>query len=81
VLTATTVPGVETVLLTLAGQSVEAPLPSGELTSDPLTAADMTPFLDAAAATVAPGPPSATPALPAPPTVTLPRSPQTPPPR
>jgi hypothetical protein len=40
VLTATSVPGVDAVRLTLAGAPVEAPLPSGELTSEPLTAAD-----------------------------------------
>jgi spore germination protein GerM len=40
VLTATSVPGIEAVRLTLDGSRVEAPLPSGELTSDPLTAAD-----------------------------------------
>jgi hypothetical protein len=56
VLTATTVPGVEAVLLTLAGEPVEAPLPSGELTTDPLTAADVDAFLDP------PAPPSAVPA-------------------
>jgi spore germination protein GerM len=40
VLTATSVPGVDAVRLTLSGEPVEAPLPSGELTSEPLTAAD-----------------------------------------
>lgn len=40
VLTATSVPGVDAVRLTLSGAPVEAPLPSGELTSEPLTAAD-----------------------------------------
>ncbi len=40
VLTATSVPGVAAVRLTLAGAPVEAPLASGELTSEPLTAAD-----------------------------------------
>ncbi len=40
VLTATSVPGVESVVLTLDGERVEAPLPSGELTAEPLTAAD-----------------------------------------
>ena len=39
VLTATSVPGVSAVLLTRDGNAVEAPLPSGELTTDPLTAA------------------------------------------
>lgn len=45
VLTATSVPGVDGVLLTLAGEPVEAPLPSGQLTSAPLTALDFTEFL------------------------------------
>jgi spore germination protein GerM len=40
VLTATSVPGVDAVRLTLSGEPVEAPLPSGQLTSAPLTAAD-----------------------------------------
>jgi Sporulation and spore germination len=40
VLTATSVPGVDAVRLTLSGAPVEAPLPSGELTSEALTAAD-----------------------------------------
>ena len=40
VLTATSVTGVDAVRLTLSGDPVEAPLPSGELTSEPLTAAD-----------------------------------------
>jgi spore germination protein GerM len=40
VLTATSVPGVDAVRLTLSGAPVEAPLASGELTSEPLTAAD-----------------------------------------
>jgi hypothetical protein len=40
VLTATSERGVDAVRLTLAGQPVEAPLPSGQLTSAPLTAAD-----------------------------------------
>jgi hypothetical protein len=38
VLTATSLPDVRAVLLTQDGQAVEAPLPSGELTSAPLTA-------------------------------------------
>lgn len=45
VLTATSVPGVAAVRLTLDGEPVEAPLPSGELTSEPLTAADYTVLL------------------------------------
>ncbi|MGY1602315.1 GerMN domain-containing protein [Geodermatophilus sp. SYSU D00815] len=48
VLTATSLPEVREVLLTLDGDPLEAPLPSGELTSEPLTAADY------AALTVAP---------------------------
>lgn len=39
VLTATSVPGVDAVRLTLEGVPIEAPLPSGQLTSAPLTAA------------------------------------------
>ena len=45
VLTATSVPGVDAVLLTLDGDPVEAPLPSGELTSAPLTETDYEPLL------------------------------------
>jgi hypothetical protein len=44
VVTATSVPGVRAVLLELAGEPIEAPLPSGELTSKPLTAADFANF-------------------------------------
>jgi Sporulation and spore germination len=44
VLTATTVPGVDSVRLTVGGDPVEAPLPSGELTSAPLTAEDYATF-------------------------------------
>lgn len=40
VLTATSVPGVEAVLLELAGEPIEAPLPAGALTAGPLTAQD-----------------------------------------
>ncbi|HEV7213091.1 MAG TPA: GerMN domain-containing protein [Blastococcus sp.] len=40
VLTATSLPEVRSVLLTHDGVAVEAPLPSGELSSGPLTAAD-----------------------------------------
>jgi len=50
VLTATSLPGIESVLLTRDGQSVEAPLPTGALTSRPLTAADYSPLLTTAAA-------------------------------
>lgn len=66
VLTATSVPGVQAVLLELSGEPIEAPLPAGALTAGPLTAQDY------AAATVPPPvavpapPPEATPA-PAPP--------------
>lgn len=51
VLTATSVPGVDAVVLTLDGERVEAPLPSGELTAEPLTREDY-------AAEGAPAPPS-----------------------
>ena len=50
VLTATSVPGVDAVRLTLSGEPVEAPLPSGELTSEPLTAADYAALLVAVTA-------------------------------
>jgi Sporulation and spore germination len=40
VLTATSLPQVRAVVLTRDGRPLEAPLPSGELTSDPLTAED-----------------------------------------
>lgn len=53
VLTATSVPGIDAVRLTLAGDPVDAPLPDGELTSEPLTADDYAVFL-------APPPPPAT---------------------
>jgi len=45
VLTATSVPEVRGVRLTRDGESVEAPLPDGELTTAPLTAEDYAPFL------------------------------------
>ncbi len=45
VLTATSLPGVDQVLLTRAGEQVDAPLPSGQLTSSPLTAEDYTALL------------------------------------
>ena len=48
VLTATSLPEVGAVLLTHGGAPVEAPLPSGELSSGPLTAADYTAALVAA---------------------------------
>jgi len=66
VLTATSVPGVDAVLLELAGEPIEAPLPAGELTDRPLTAPDY-----AAATAAAPSvPPTAVivdPPAPAPP--------------
>jgi spore germination protein GerM len=40
VLSATSIPGVEAVVLTWDGERVEAPLPSGELTAEPLTRED-----------------------------------------
>jgi hypothetical protein len=77
VLTATSLPGVEMVRLTTDGQRVDAPLPTGELTSRPLTADDYQVLLTApvpprvstapfsAQTTTAPppqpGPPSASP--------------------
>ncbi|WRL67265.1 GerMN domain-containing protein [Blastococcus brunescens] len=54
VLTATSIRGVDAVRLTIAGDPVEAPLPGGQLTSSPLTAADYASFL------TAPEPPTAT---------------------
>lgn len=47
VLTATSLAGVDGVLLTRDGEPVEAPLASGQLTSRPLTAADYAEFLTA----------------------------------
>lgn len=44
VLTATSLPGVDSVLLSQDGAPVEAPLPDGELTTRPLTAADYAGF-------------------------------------
>jgi hypothetical protein len=72
VLTATSVPGVDAVLLTLGGDPVDAPLPAGELTADPLTADDYAELLTPGplpAPTATPGPtagpaPSAVPAPP-----------------
>ncbi|MGY2083336.1 GerMN domain-containing protein [Blastococcus sp. SYSU DS0539] len=65
VLTATSLPGVEAVLLTSGGDPVEAPLPSGALTDGPLLPADYAAFLS---------PPPLAPATPAPqPTTTAPR--------
>lgn len=45
VLTVTSLPAVQRVLLTQDGDAVEAPLPSGELTSRPLTATDYGEYL------------------------------------
>lgn len=50
VLTATSMPEVEAVLLSQAGEPVEAPLPSGELTSRPLSAGDYDALLTPTAA-------------------------------
>ena len=47
VLTATSIRGVDSVRLTIDGDPVEAPLPTGELTSAPLTAGDYAAFLAA----------------------------------
>jgi spore germination protein GerM len=58
VLTATSVPGVESVLLELAGEPIEAPLPAGELTDAPLTEQDYAAFTAAAAPPVPPEDPS-----------------------
>ncbi|MFW3169887.1 GerMN domain-containing protein [Geodermatophilus sp. CPCC 206100] len=61
VLSATSLPGVASVVLSLEGQRVDAPLPSGELTAQPLTAADYAVFQTPAptpAATALPAPPS-----------------------
>jgi hypothetical protein len=63
VLTATSVPGVRAVRLTLQGKPVEAPLPDGALTSAPLTADQFAVFLTPPATppTAAPDTPSASP--------------------
>lgn len=58
VLTATSVPGIDAVRLTLSDDPVEAPLPDGELTTEPLTAEDYEVFLTP--------PPTASPAPPPP---------------
>jgi spore germination protein GerM len=57
VLSATSVPGVAAVVLTLDGQRIDAPLPSGELTAEPLSAEDYTVLLTPEP-TAAPAPPS-----------------------
>jgi spore germination protein GerM len=49
VLTATGLRGVDAVQLTIGGDPVEAPLPTGELTSAPLTSADYAVFLSGSA--------------------------------
>jgi Sporulation and spore germination len=64
VLTATSLPEVRAVRLTLQGEPVEAPLPGGELTSQPLTAEDFEAFLTAQPSAPSPAtttPPSAPP--------------------
>lgn len=67
VLTATSLPGVEAVLLTIEGEPAEAPLPSGALTDAPLLPADYAVFLTppppvtSAPDLVVPPTPSATP--------------------
>ncbi|MGY1822004.1 GerMN domain-containing protein [Geodermatophilus sp. SYSU D00079] len=59
VLSATSVPGVDAVVLTLDGEPIDAPLPSGQLSSAPLTAADYAAYLaPPPAATPVPAPPS-----------------------
>lgn len=66
VLTATSEPEVRAVLLTREGEPIDAPLPDGELTSDPLTADQFTAFLTppapSPATTSSPAPDSAVPA-------------------
>lgn len=67
VLTATSLGGVDAVRLTIGGDPVDAPLPTGELTSAPLTAADYAVFLTAPETPSAGAPvasPSAVPASP-----------------
>lgn len=54
VLTATSLAGIDQVLLTRDGVPVAAPLPSGELTAEPLVAADYSVFLSAAPLTAPP---------------------------
>ena len=66
VLTATSEPGVRAVLLTREGEPIEAPLPDGELTSEPLTADQFAAFLTPAAPSPATtSPPAADSAAPA----------------
>ncbi|WP_222195037.1 GerMN domain-containing protein [Modestobacter italicus] len=54
VLTATSLPGIESVQLTRAGEPVDAPLASGELTSRPVTAQDYLPLLTPEATSATP---------------------------
>lgn len=65
VLTATSVPGVDSVLLELVGEPIDAPLPSGELTAGPLSAQDYAAFT--ASASPLSDAPAPSPADPAPP--------------
>lgn len=58
VLSATTLPGIDAVRLSSDGDPVEAPLPGGELTAEPLLPADYAVFL------TPPAPPTVTPTLP-----------------
>jgi|GEM_PF-1103916 len=58
VLSATSVSGVDRVLLLQDGTPVEAPLPGGALTGEPLTAADYASLIDPGAATSVPATPS-----------------------
>ncbi|MGY1828731.1 MULTISPECIES: AMIN-like domain-containing (lipo)protein [unclassified Blastococcus] len=77
VLTATSLPGVEAVLLTSGGEPVEAPLPSGALTDAPLLPADYAVFLSPPSRSTAPPSPTA---APRPPATTAVPSPTAPPP-
>lgn len=61
VLTATSLPGVEAVLLTTEGEAAEAPLPSGALTDAPLLPADYAVFLTPPPAAIAAPAPTAAP--------------------
>jgi hypothetical protein len=61
VLTATSMPEVQSVLLQLAGEPIEAPLPGGELVARPLTAEDYAVFLTASTPGATAEPPSAVP--------------------
>jgi spore germination protein GerM len=61
VLSATSVPGVEAVVLTVEGEPVDAPLPSGQLSSAPLSAEDYAVYLMPPAPTVTPAPEPAPP--------------------